>query len=933
MFKYYKVLLLLFNIVFFQTLTFAQRAETSVERNSNVKEINDLYNQGKWEAGKEIAESHLKKNPKDSDMRMMLGKYYVHKKIYDKARFELVKSLEYAPANVDSKHMLVTVETETERYSSAICYINELLEVNPYWKGLWRQKIELYRTMGNHVEADRLLKRISQIYPEDNALKQDQSYLLEQRTSAIQKSGKIGEVIELSKKRVEDQPTQQAGYISVIDNYIKAGDYNNALVYTERALNNFPGNSIFVQKKIAILDHHKRYPEILSFLEQQMKSGAGFNKEYTYFLLEAARSAKNNDAASLYGKIFNTSPSNKEAFDYVFADLISKEQYEEAVSVLNKHKKTVIASKELDMKELMVYKRAGDVSRVDKLTRDYFLKYPEDSDLRESFVNLSAKEAKENIQAGRIPEAINNWKTVIQYGDDQAVSDAQQGLYNAYVTDKRYQDAIIILDDLLLDKPKDVNLMLKKSDLYLKEGRIEYAITIYEQVLGSVSEQDRERLMSGYNDMLIARVKELRDNFQLIEARKLCDRWLTIDQKNQDALLYMINICYQLKDQESMLRYAQIGENLFGDNMSFKIKLAEAMNHNPEKRSDSWALLHGQVKQNPFHDPLVNTFVFTTEEYAGQLLKKKDYKVALNVIDTALTYKENKALKYMKGLAYEGLKDYDSAYVYQQFYEPTLLEFEDFKNHLNYLAYKTYKNNIGISHLRARYGDEYAITTISSVEYNHFKSNGSSYTGRINYAGREEGKGIQGQIEWFNPWTDRLSTRVDLAISNKFFAKYLFNAAAFYEFQPTWEGELGLGFRHLFSSKNLIHANLGVSKSIEDFKLAAKLSNVFLDSEGEITYLYSVSGKAQYYMNNPKNYLIAVGSIGNTPDIDLLNNQFYDSFNVLNVMVGGGIGRSIAKNIGANVMGTWYNFQTSKSINTPVFRNFYNLYFQLNVSF
>lgn len=38
------------------------------------------------------------------------------------------------------------------------------IEVNPYWRGLWRRKIDLYRKQGNDVEADRLLKRINQIY-------------------------------------------------------------------------------------------------------------------------------------------------------------------------------------------------------------------------------------------------------------------------------------------------------------------------------------------------------------------------------------------------------------------------------------------------------------------------------------------------------------------------------------------------------------------------------------------------------------------------------------------------------------------------------------------------------------------------------------------------------------------------------------------------
>lgn len=934
-FKYAKILIVFLGTLYCYQPAQAQRAGTTIERNEDAKEINDLYNKGKWEEGKDKAEAHLKKNPKDSDMRMLVGKYYTHRQQYDKARYELVKSLEYAPANVESKHMLVTVETETQRYSSAICYINELLEVNPYWKGLWRKKIELYRTMGNHVEADRLLKRISQIYPEDSELKGDQAYVQEQRAVAVAKTGRIDETIEVSKKRIDEQPRQQDSYFAVIDNYIKAGDYNNALVYTERALNEFPGNGGFVQKKIAILEHQQRYPEILSFLEFQMKRGGGsLRSQYNYFLLEAARNAKNNDPASLYGKIFEGSPGNKEAFDYVFNDRIAKEQYEEAIAALHRHRHSAGASKELDMKELMGYKRMRNEGKVATLTREYFIKYPADVELRDSYVAVTLQQAKANMQDGKIADAISDWKDIIQYGDEESVGIAQNGLYNAYVTQKRYQEAIMILDDMLLDRPRNMDLLLKKSDLYNKGGRYEYALSIYEQVLGAAAQQDRERLMDGYSEMVQPWVKNLKERYQLAEARQLCDRWLTIDDKNQDALLYMINICYQIKDKDAMLRYAQIAEDRYGDDVAFKIKLAEAMNHNTEKQPDSWALLHSQVQLNPYHEPLINTFSHTTEEYASQLLKQKEHLQALTVIDTALYYKEdNKRLKYMKGLAYEGLKQYDSAYRYQQFYEPSLLEFSDFKSHLDYLGQKSYRNNVGISHVRARYGDDYAITSISTVEYSRLLRDGTAYIGRLNYAGREEGKGIQGQIEWSAPWTEKLYTRIDLALANKFFSKLTVNGAALYSFKPTWEAEGGLGYRRLFTGENLFNLNLGITKDIEDFRLSAKWSNFLLDSKGESIYLYSLGGKAQYFMNNPKNYLLAIGSIGNSPDIDLLDTQFYNSFNVFNAMVGAGLGRSITKNIGASVMGTWYNFQTESAVVTANYRNLYNLYLQLNVSF
>lgn len=379
-----------------------------------------------------------------------------------------------------------------------------------------------------------------------------------------------------------------------------------------------------------------------------------------------------------------------------------------------------------------------------------------------------------------------------------------------------------------------------------------------------------------------------------------------------------------------MLRYAKIGEQRYFDDMEFKIKLAEAINYEPENLDQSWELLLGQLRFNPYHEPLMNTFSSTSEEYATRLLKQKDHDSALLVIDTALKFNhKNNNLKYMKGLAYEGLKQYDSAYVYQQFYDPSLLEYEDFKQHLYYLNQRSFKNNVGIYHLRARFGDDYSITSISTVEYARLLKDGA-YVARINYAGREEGKGIQGQIEWEKLWTDRLASRVNAAVSNKFFAKLMLNGTLMYQWKPTWEAEGGLGYRRFFTDQNLLNLDVGVNKEIDDFRLSARLSNFLFD---ENTYLYSLFGRAQYFMSSPKNYIMAVGSVGNSPDIDLLNYRLYDSFNVFNAMVGAGFGHSITRNVHAGVLGTWYNFQTDTNPADKSFRNIYNLYFQLNVSF
>ena len=117
------------------------------------KIVQEHFANEEWEEGKTLLEEGLGRYPKVSDLQWLMGKYWHHKKDYDQARYHLIKAIEDNYNNVNAKQLLVDVEENTQNYSSAICYVNELLEVNPYWRGLWRRKIDLYRKQGNDVEV------------------------------------------------------------------------------------------------------------------------------------------------------------------------------------------------------------------------------------------------------------------------------------------------------------------------------------------------------------------------------------------------------------------------------------------------------------------------------------------------------------------------------------------------------------------------------------------------------------------------------------------------------------------------------------------------------------------------------------------------------------------------------------------------------------
>lgn len=206
-------LLTIFVLFIFIVGAFALGAFNRKEiRTPDYYEVNtrSMFKNNQWEEGKRMLDEGMQYYSDASGLNELMGRYYYqYKRDYDKARYYLVRAVRENPENVTAKQMLVNVEEESGNYSSAICYVNELLEINPYWQGLWRKKIGLYRKQNNHVEADRLLKRLHQIYPNDSVVTNEYAYNLEESYIKQRKEGKpesaISSLYELVKVMPENE--------------------------------------------------------------------------------------------------------------------------------------------------------------------------------------------------------------------------------------------------------------------------------------------------------------------------------------------------------------------------------------------------------------------------------------------------------------------------------------------------------------------------------------------------------------------------------------------------------------------------------------------------------------------------------------------------------------------------------------------------------
>src|SRR5690554_206959 len=929
------------HLIYFKTILFAlviftcqvSYAQTEIKldgRDKYIEKAMQLFEENDWEAGKATVDDGLKKYPKDSDLKMLSGKYHHHKHQHEKARYDLVKALQINPNNVDAKHILVNVETETKRYSSAICYVNELLEVNTYWRGHWRKKIQLYRLQGNTVEANRLQERISQIYPDDEGLKTDYIYTLEMEAISKRNEGNVDEAIKIGQKILKENPDKVENYLSVSNDYLKTGNLNVALDYIEQGLRRFPDNSLLINKKAGILAEQKKYDQLLPFLQRK-----GYAQQYSYYLMEAARHAKNQETHILYGKVFEQNPGNEEAFVNIFNHSVASQQYDEALHLIKRQRKSKGESKDLYIKEAMVYGLMNNQAKTIALTKRLFERYPNDTDIQNAYVKVILEDAKNKMIEKQYADAIEDWHIIIQYGDEDLTHVAQNSIFNAYVELGEYFNALNVLNDLILNNPDNKELYLKRADIYFKQKNYHMALAAYETILEQPDNNQKTRHLMSYSEMSTQIIKSIIESFRYNEALKYTERWLEQDPDNKLALRYAINLSHQTNDLNKVLLYAQHGHNTYPDDLFFKIKLAEIRSNDVENYEEVYNSLLEDVYANPYHRDIIDAHAQITETYSLHLIKNKHAIDALEKLNIALDYSpDNNSLKFIKGLAFEQLKQYDSAYYYQSFYEPSIQEQLGFTHHLNYLNFRSLNNQIGLQHLCSRPGQIDIISAISSLSYSHI-SNRNTYSGIVNYAGRIPGKGFQIQGVWEREWNIKTASRIDAAWANRFFPKITINASIYREIEKLKEFniELGVGYRMLdtissntiISNKNMFNFVLGATKTMEKFTINTRFNSFILDGK----WLYNITSKANYNLWSTKHYITAMAGFGSSPDIELIDYQVYNGFSAINTMVGAGFSYLFTKNVTFGVLGTWYNYKA----NNTDYRNIHNIFLNLNVAF
>lgn len=892
----------------------------------------DYEESNAWEAAKREIDEGLELYPDDPELRYLNGRYYYYaQRDLPKSRYNLVKAIQESDHHWGARRVLIDVEDDSKHYSSAICYINELLEQQPYDRDLWRRKIYLFNKMGNKVEADAALERLARIYPNDTVVRREVNQTHRDNWNSRLTTSTLAERIRSLEGWIDTDPENLDYYMELSDLFIKSGDYEKAMNSVKRGLVHFPGNSRLVQRAASLMSEQGLYTRALMFLKENRVGG----ETYANAMREVVNDARLRDPYDVSGRLYELT-GDRDALTYLLNTSLTRGYYDDALVYLQEAYKLDGRTNELLLKEYDLHKRMGNENQSQRLLQELFSKNPQDGGLREEYIAMQLELA--NIDAEQ-----EDWE-------------------DSY-------DRLTLASDVM-DKESDqwVATISRRIVMLGRMGRIDEARRLCAEASVDNPER-RNRFSAAYEEIISRKIKAFIEDEKYPEALAEAQDLLGVILDSEVALRACINMSQTLKRNDLFHQYAQMGYDAYPEQPYFLVKQALSLQQQ-NRYAEALSLLNPQKPGDLYATPqLVNPFAGVTQDWATMLIKDKMPDLAIEKIDEALVFDgDNTELLYLKGLAYEKLKDYGKAYYYQsRNYNPSNAEQGDWNEHMRYLRFRSLKNRVDVSYSSAYYDTQNEdlasvghLYSIASLSYTRMwkKSSlmfGLNYKGTDGYQGiggyESGGIGVEGFAQWDVTLNHRWSMMINGSYSTKLFNKIGGNLGFTLALNKGWEVGLKAGYRRTppiylynqnngnwdeeYERHNLFLLTPSVAKGWDRIRLSANLDLISLDLKN---YYYNVGVKGKLFINEDNISSVSLfGGFGSFPELTFFDQTTMNGITHMNAMVGIEGLYLLTKNLYVGLAGMWNTYYnpsfTQEGYAVASYRNIYTISASVHVAF
>lgn len=895
---------------------------------------------GSWQEMKREVDEGLKEYPDNPNLRYLNGRYFYMARNLQEARYNFVRAIQEDDQHFKAKRMLVDVEDDLKHYSSAICYINELLEFQPYDRDLWRRKIGIYRKMGNHSQADALLQRLALIYPNDTVVRHELRNSTRGTWNDILLKSTLEESAHNLEKWIDLDPMNLSYYEELVSVYERMGEYERALGAVNRGLYRFPRNMVLVHKGLGIMTSMGLYAQALNFAKQH---GAD-QRLYASLLQEVVDDARLRDPYESNGRLFELTGS-QEALTYLLNTSLTRGYLDDARMYLGIAMKRDGRSIKLLAKLYGLEKRCGNEQAALRVLNEMAEKSPLDEEVNLEYAELMIELASKEMETAQWPEAYKNLEKALSLLTPQ--DDAWAGAVARQIT--------------VLGRMGD---FIGARDLYKKMAPLTKISTSL-------------RFGSAYEEAIANHLKVLLEEQRYEEALMEGKELLDVVYNSEAALRCCINAAQSLHRDGDFQAFAQQGYDAYPNTPYFIIKQAMSLRQQG-RNAEALEMLQLRDEYDEWMNPqLIVAFSGVADEWANDLIKSHMPDVAVEVVDRALLNDPtNKALLYTKGLALENMKEWEQAYALQsRNYDPSNAEQQSWYEHMRYLGFRSMKNRIDASYTHAVYDSRSAglvstahLYSIASVAYSRLEKR-DSYTGQISYKGidgyhvtiededestYEEneagGTGLEFMGQWEHSFNHRWTGMASVSYGTRFFNKLGVNLSASYAMDDGWTPSLRLSYRrtpktYLFIGTDTIsQAEYGkyhlfmlapsIEKAWERIRVTGNADLSLL--KGSVYYNIGLKGKLFINDDNVSSISLVTG-FGSFPELQFFEQTALRGLSHTNTMIGFDAQYLCTNNFCLGLTGSWntcYNpYRQENGQLGDSYRNIYSIMLQAHVAF
>lgn len=933
----------------------------------------DLYKEAKREIDLKyyqkaiiVCNRALDISPHNLDIHLLLGRSYALAGKVDSARLELNYVLQRNVKYKDAYDYLVNLETVACNYSQALEYADQGLKYYPNDRDLLLKKLDIYSKQGDWIESTKLADYLFERFSTDAYIR---SVYLDYKLTLARQYSHRG-YIEISKRAyesvLEQDPLNKEALQAVFALDVRSGNYESSLAFTNRALQSSPNSYEFLLKKISILDAMSRYVEAIEVVQKLMKlypSNTEVQKLNIYLRMEAGKYYMNTDPYLQFQAVLEKQPTNLDALNYVINIAYSRGLLTDALMWVNIAIKHYPNDHELYNKKIGILEGLKRYDEASRLAESAYKSNPTPNN-KAYFLELRTLAGKMYINSLDYDSAAIALKSVLFY--DHSNKAAINYLISAYSQQRRYDDALHVIDDALTYYPGNEELLFKKAGVLEAYQKYAEAALISKQLLQKFPES-RQYLVSFVEQSLEAGKESMQydDYYNTI---RILQEVLDVQPDNVDALNYIINLETADKQFDSALAHVDLALHYYPDSKDFLFKKSSVL-ADAKRFREAYAISGDLYNNYPYN-------IRYRTAYKDQLLGSGREYLADNKKDSALiefnhalsiTPKDTLALYYTINLLMD-TKSNDSALVLigrgrslypnntffllkrAQVYEDqkewkdawlsadTLTKMIPFDakiaDYAEYLYSKTLKNEFGFFYLHSTFTDTTSrtINGLATVQYTRFFKNGS-ITARVNYAGRFTGTGFQYEAEAYYTIAKRLGLYGIASYSpdNLIFPAYRYGFSVSFNFNKGWTPELGIRYLSALDSGKYLAGIAGLTKEFKEMAIGLKGYVTQYTNDLKITNIYySAIQTCRFYVTSThSDYFSTILGYGTIPDDFSRNYELSHIINYNTISVGAGYSKQFHYRTTIGIFGTWYNEQTGVVNGNKQFLNQYDIYLTL----